>query len=250
MLCLQKAGGDDSYGSIQGIRCFSVSSSLAEAAATTSAETPAGALEDSVRDANDGDVSAFLGEFAMLQAQQKVVEAVDIGEEDGVGGGRAAAEGAPFFQRSSRRTTTMPNGSLAGKQPLVGTGLERELLSAAAASSLQQEFSSHEAKRESNISQGGAWAPTPASRSNGRCVRIDTNALAAASSVRQDYSNIIAGEDVAALLGDLKLLQEASAASRTSPTAEANVLFQRNNRRTTTLPGTMANVKIRASAQQ
>lgn len=230
-------------------QCFSMSSSLAEAAATTSAETPAGGLEDRARDDSEGDVSTLLEDLATLHTQQgtrglqKVVEA---GEEpdDGVPEGQGAAEGTPFFQRNMRRTTTVPNGSFAGKVMMFGGNLDRESLPGAGTGSLP-DFSP-----QTKSDMGSMWNTTPAAR-NGRCVRIDTNALAAA--LRPDYGNI-AGNDMAALLGDLKLLQEASAtvhaATRSTPTNESNALFQRNNRRTTTLPGTMANIKIRATDVQ
>lgn len=246
--------GSGTYNSLQEgdlfKRCFSMSSSLAEAAATTSAETPARALEDRVRDDNEGDVSALLGDFAMLHAQQSkntLQKVVDVAEEpeNSVTGCHVAADGTPFFQRNMRRTTTMPNGSIAGKVMLLNGSVNREPLQVAGTGSLP------ECAPQPKGDLGVIWTPTASGR-NGRCVRIDTNALAAAVVVRQDYGNVIAGNDMTALLGDLKLLQEASAtvqsAGCSAPAGDPNAFFQRNNRRTTTLPGTMANVKIRASA--
>lgn len=141
----------------------------------------------------------------------------------------------------------MPNGTNAGKAVLLNGSVNREALQVAGAGGLP-DFAT-----QPKGDLGGIWTPTSSGR-NGRCVRIDTNALAAAVAVRQDYGNIIGGNDMTALLGDLKLLQEASAtvqgAGRSTPAGDPNAFFQRNNRRTTTLPGTMANVKIRATDVQ
>lgn len=253
---LEKGCGDtENYNSIQGgdlfKRCFSMSSSLAEAAATTSADTPAGTQEDRARDDSEGDVSALLGDLAALHVQQQgknaLQKVVDDAEEpdDGVAGAHGSAEGSPFFQRNMRRTTTMPNGSFAGKVVLLNGNVDRDVLQPAGTSSTP-DFAP-----PPKDDMGSMWTP-PLSGRNGRCVRIDTNALSGA--VRPDYSSLIAGNDMTALLGDLKLLQEATAtvqaAACTTPGGDANALFQRNNRRTTTLPGTMANVKIRATDVQ
>ncbi|KAL8272855.1 hypothetical protein Esti_003242 [Eimeria stiedai] len=256
----------ETYSSSQGSegskRGLSGTSSLAEAAATTSADTPGAVYEDCRRDLGEGDVSALLGEFALLQAQQakgglqSALAAAGAQEAPTLA---PPAADPPFFQRNMRRTTTMPNGSLAGRLVMLGGGNTAEgqafhphgaanVLSSAAASPL-------EANAEGSW---GAASPISSSR-NGRCVRIDTNtiaaAAAAAAAATPDYgAGLLPEDEVTALLGELKLLQEASAnvqAAACSPTpGDAGARFQRSNRRTTTLPGTMANIKIRATDVQ
>ncbi|KAL8447163.1 hypothetical protein Emag_004429 [Eimeria magna] len=255
----------ETYNSTQGGEGFkrgvSGASSLAEAAATTSAETPAAVYEDRRRDVSEGDVSALLGEFALLQAQQtsgglQSAMAAAGGQEAPPTLTPAAPE-PPFFQRNIRRTTTMPNGSLAGKLLVLGGGnaADREAFDMhGAASVLAPAVPPLKGNADSS------WGPaSPAAPRNGRCVRIDTNTLAAAAAAAAattpEYGGGLLPEDeVTALLGELKLLQEASAnvqpAACSPASTDAGARFQRSNRRTTTLPGTMANIKIRATDVQ
>ncbi|OEH78296.1 uncharacterized protein LOC34621124 [Cyclospora cayetanensis] len=253
---MEKACGEhETYGTLpEGDlfkRCFSGSSSLADATATTAAETPAGNMEDRVREASEGNVSALSGDFALLHAQsnkgthtpQKSVTGAEE-QEEGSTRPHGTIESPPFFQRNMRRTTTMPNDRMTGKVLMLNHA-HREAVQASGVGS-HPDFSANP-----NSDTPGTWASTPSGR-NGRCVRIDTSALAAA---RQDFSNLNSGNNaMAALLGDIKLLQEASAsvqaATRSPQPGDPNAFFQRSNRRTTTLPGTMANVKIRATDVQ
>lgn len=235
-------------------RFLSISSSLAgsaladAAAATASGEASPSGGDERVRD--DADGSNLFSDFGVLQQQgalslQKPMEDTEDSEE---AAGTHVTDNAPFFQRNMRRTTTVPHGSVASKVMLLNGSLSRDLLQAPGPAGGLPDFGAH-----SKGDFGGMCTPTQSAK-NGRCVRIDASAIAAAVGTKPDYTNLIDGNGITSLLGDLQRLQEASAsvqaAGLTTPAGDANSVFQRTNRRTTTLPSTMANVKIRATDVQ